>query len=370
MKITMFISTLGSGGAERAMTCLSEEFSRRGHELTVVTWNNQVEDFYKLHESVRRISVEYRKSPFARWYDLPGNISRFRAIRKAIASTEPDAVISFLDGTNELFLLSSFNEKYYKILSCQVDMRMHAHYNTRWIWLRRWLYRLADKIVFLDRAQGEWANRTFPGWNCTGIPNPLPAIDVIPDKETEHVIEEAKRFPKRIVAMGRLAPQKGFDMLLDAFVPLADKFPDWGLVILGEGDDREKLEIQREKLGLQQRVMMPGRVSKPHAVIASSDIFAFSSRYEGQGLALLEAIACGVPAVSYDCPSGPSEILQHEKSGLLVEAENVEAFRKALERLMTSEEERLAMSDFARRSVGRYDNEVICRQWDALLAGN
>ena len=366
-RLTLFISTLRGGGAERSVTVLAEAFAAAGHDVSVVTWNDAEPDSYRLPESVGRVRVSLGGGASVRWFDVVGNLRRLRAIHKAIAATRPDAVISFLDGTNELFLLASLGARYGKLISCQVDLCRHRHYNRRWALLRRWLYPLADRVVFLDRAQARWAEAHFSGWRCDGIANPLPTIETRPDAAAEAVLAQAAGFPRKLVAMGRLVPQKGFDMLLDAFAPLAGMHPDWALIILGEGPDRANLEAQRERLGLTARVVMPGFVARPHAVIAACDLFVFSSRYEGQGLALLEALACGTPAVSFDCPSGPSLVLRDGETGLLVAEGDVAALGAAMARLMRDDTERRRMAARAARSTDDYAPARILCEWVGLI---
>jgi glycosyltransferase involved in cell wall biosynthesis len=369
MKISLVTATLGGGGAERALLVLAEEFARRDHEVTIVTWSGEEPDSYAVPMGVERVRAGLsERNASVRWHDVIGNISRVLGIRRAVQKTQPDVVISFQDGTNELFLISSIGEGYKKLVSCQNDLTRHPHYNPRWETLRRYVYRLADRIVFLDRTQAEHAERHFAGWKCDGIPNPVPEIDVTPDAEAGEVLEKLSRFPIRLVAMGRLAHQKGFDLLLDAFKIVRREFPEAGLVILGEGHLRAELEEQRSRLGLEEGVLMPGRLSKPHAVIAQCDVFIFSSRYEGQGLALVEAMACGVPAVSFDCPSGPGLIINNNVDGLLVPPEDVRALSSAVIKLLSDESKREALRLAAKNVRERYSATKVCSMWESLFA--
>lgn len=367
MRITLLVASLGGGGAERAVTSLAEAFNLRGYAVTVVTWNSEEPDFYSLPPNIARKRVPLDNSTFFRWYNILGHLRRTYKLRSSIKETKPDVVVSFLDGTNELFLLSSIGQRYVKMISCQVDIREHKHYNLRWNAIRNMLYGLADRVVFLDGHQAKRASNIHPLWKCTGIPNPLPIIDISIPKDAEAVLVNTKKHPRNIVAMGRLTYQKGFDLLLEAFSPLAAQFPDWGLVILGEGPDRQKLEAQAEASGLDGRVFMPGRISNPHGIIAKCDVFAFSSRYEGQGLALAEAMACGIPVVSFNCPSGPSEIIVDQVDGILVPAQDVVSFGDALTVLMENEEKRETMGQKALAIADRLSTQGIVDSWDNLI---
>lgn len=368
MRLTLFSSTLRAGGAERAVVTLAEGFKSLGHDVSIVIWNSFEHDFYKIPAGVERSGLDLTPDQtYIRWYDLPGNIRRAWAIRRAISDTNPDAVISFQDGTNELFILSSIGARYLKLLSCQNDLTKRSHINSRWNFMRKNLYRLGDRVVFLDIEQAKHGEKQYKGWKCDGIPNPVSTIDLTPDDASTVVINELEKFPLRIVAMGRMVPQKGFDMLLKAFAGVLNIVPGTGLVILGEGPLRSELQEQCKTLGVENNVLMPGVLAKPHSVIGACDIFAFSSRYEGQGLALVEAMVCGTPPVSFDCPSGPNHIIRHEVDGLLVAAENVDALENGLVMLLLDSEKRLAMGEKAKEASARYNVEETCRQWEGLI---
>jgi len=137
-----------------------------------------------------------------------------------------------------------------------------------------------------------------------------------------------------VVAAGRLCRQKGFDLLLEAFGRIAREFPAARLIILGKGEERDPLRTLADSLGISARVDFPGWFPNPHAVISRASAFVLSSRYEGFPNALLEAMACGTPVVSTDCPSGPREILEDE-AGLLVPTEDPEAMAEALRALLS-----------------------------------
>lgn len=365
----MFIGTLGAGGAERALIVLAEGLQKRGHDVTVLTWINQEPDFYHVPEGVKHVRADIPANVVStRWYNAVGFVRRLFALRKSIQTTKPDVVISFLDGNNELFLLASIKERYRKILSCQIDMAEHDHFNSRWDRLREVIYKWADRIVFLDNEQAEGAHQKYPEWKCVGIPNPVVDIDTSPDTQAKEIINKLDNYPFRLAAMGRLANQKGFDLLLEAFKRIVQHFPEAGLVILGEGPLRDDLQEQINTLDLIGHVLMPGQIQNPHAVIAVCDIFVFSSRYEGQGLALVEAMACGVPAVSFDCPSGPAYIIRDQVDGLLVEPEDTKALSEAVLMLLNNEKKRLEFAREAEKVRERYRTDEICSQWEDIIS--
>ena len=153
--------------------------------------------------------------------------------------------------------------------------------------------------------------------NSRIIPKPV----LIPEYSEPDLKSETSS--KTLVAMGGLYELKGFDLLLKAFAPLCNKFPDWLLEIWGEEVQRETLESLRDELGLRERVRFPGLTKEHYKTMSRADIFVLSSRTEGFPNVLGEAMACGLPVVSFDCPCGPSEMIQDGVNGLLVPPANL-----------------------------------------------
>lgn len=168
--------------------------------------------------------------------------------------------------------------------------------------------------------------------------------------------------------MGRLAPEKGFDLLLEAYARIAGSHPGWSLTILGEGPERRRLESIVRAFGLAGRVSMPGRIEDPQGQLADAHAFALPSRYEGFPNALLEAMACGLPVVAFDCPSGPAEIVTHDRSGLLVPAGDVSGFATALSRVMGSAADRVRLGRSAREVVVRFAPDSVLDRWSRVLS--
>ena len=167
--------------------------------------------------------------------------------------------------------------------------------------------------------------------------------------------------------MGRLTRQKGFDVLLEAFARCNPQNRDWCLIILGEGEERSRLEALALRLGIESAVKFPGYVPEATRVLRDGDLFVLPSRYQGFPNALLEAMACGLPVISTDCPSGPSAIVRHGIDGLLIPPEDVVALSTAMCQLFATPDDRKRLASRAVEVVERFSLSTVMRSWDELL---
>jgi glycosyltransferase involved in cell wall biosynthesis len=361
MNITCVIHSMCGGGAERVMTHLAGGLARRGHRVTLTTMDPSIPDFYPVPEGVARTSPEGGAGT-CRWYQLHRQITRLRALRRRVSGQHPDVVISFMDATN-ILLLAAFRSGKPPVIACEHINPLYYRIGPHWELLRRLLYPSAARVVMLTEDTLAWARSLTPAWNAVAIANPVLA-PVFSDNSARPAYLGAQ---KNLMAMGRLHPQKGFDILLSAFAGIAGKFPHWQLTILGEGPERGRLEALRDRLGLTGRVSLPGASTAPCDILKHADLFVMPSRFEGFGMALAEAMACGLPAVSFDCPSGPGVILRHGVDGLLVAPEDERGLAAALEELMSDEEKRKSMAARAAEVVGRFSVEKYLDVWEKLL---
>lgn len=361
MKITCLIDALATGGAQRVITHLAEGLARRGHSVTLTTLNPSIPDFYAIPPGVERASVPLAGGPH-RWFNLRLQLRRFTALRKCLRAQAPDIIISFIDTTN-ILSLAMFPCGKPPVIACE---RINPDYNgigPHWRLLRRLLYPRAAKVVMLTEDALVWAQARLPRWNATAIPNPV--LPPVFSERTQRPEFFSKPF--NLVALGRLNRQKGFDLLIRAFAGLAARHPQWQLTIIGEGPERAALENMVRGSGLEGRVILPGASENPADILRYSDMFVLPSRYEGFPNALTEAMACGLPAVSFDCPSGPAAIVRSGIDGLLVPAEDVGALETALEALMSDENRRKGMALKAAEVIHRFDLRDYLDTWEALL---
>lgn len=359
-RITAVIGSLGCGGAERMLTWLSGALAERGHIVTLLTTDPFTSDFFRVPEGVSRLRAPREAHQSCRWYDISGQRRRIAALRSTLIGTQPDVVLTFLDTLNVSVLLARWGEALPVIVSERTDPRAHE-IGLRWSWLRRLCYPRAARVVVLTRSVAEWAGRIWPPWRVEVIPNPV----VPPVRSRGH--ESGPEAGKTLISIGRLHRAKGYDLLLRAFACIAADVPDWDLVIVGDGEERAALLGLAESLGVASRVRFAGLLAEPLAVRGKDTLFVLPSRYEGFPNALAEAMAIGLPVISFDCPSGPREIIRDGIDGLLVPAEDITALAETMRRLMHDGAERARLAARAPEVLQRFSPEVIIQNWERLI---
>jgi glycosyltransferase involved in cell wall biosynthesis len=216
-----------------------------------------------------------------------------------------------------------------------------------------------DALVTLTEADRDaYRGHLRRPTRVVAIPNAVPSMPAPPAGERAPVV----------LGVGRLTPQKGFARLVRAFALVAPEHPAWRLRICGDGRRRRSLRALVTRLGLTGRVELPGAVARIDEEMARASVFALSSRFEGFPMVLLEAMSMGLAIVSFDCPTGPRELLDDGRTGLLVPEGDVRALAAAIERLVTDEALRARLGAAAREAARAYAPDRVGVLWDELLA--
>lgn len=355
MKVMLVISALGSGGAERVMSDMANYWASCGITVQLVTFSSaDVKDFFPLDSRVRRLHLSRRRTTRGPLDKIKFNISRLSLLRQVVQQERPDAVLSFMDSTNVLTILACTGLNIPVVVSVRNDP-VKRQLPFAWHYARRWIYRHAQHVVAQSSAVADWLRKECRA-NVTVIPNPL--------RQLPAIAHERERL---ILAVGRLIPEKGHDVLLQAFSNLAHDYPDWNLAILGDGPLRQQLSEQRATLGLEGRVEMPGNVGNVEEWLARASIFVQSSRSEGFPNALLEAIGMGTAAISTDCAHGPSELIESGRNGLLVPVDDVPAMAAAIGKLICNESLRISYGKAAKFTSTQFSQRSVMSMWECLL---
>lgn len=355
--VVIVLPALGAGGSERVVSSIANHWAERGCKVAVITLERRgTPPYYKIDPGVDVIHLDLpnRRTGPLRGAWLAAN--RMLRLRRQLLRLAPDVVISFLTRTNILSLLAAKGTGIPVVVSERNNSELQTC-GAAWGWMRKQLYPTSFGLVTMTNG----AMDLFPR-------RQRPRSWVIPNEANLPVDLHLRRGQRILAAVGRLVPQKGFDLLLEAFARIARAHPDWTLVIWGEGPERAALERQRCALALDSRVQFPGVSERPGGWIETADAFVLSSRYEGWGIVLVEAMAAGLPVVSFDCRFGPSDMVTHEEDGLLVPNGDVEALSTELSRLMGNEALCISLGQAAAKSARRFSRERVMARWDEVVS--
>ncbi|RNL82353.1 glycosyltransferase family 4 protein [Halostreptopolyspora alba] len=380
MKITILIANAyGMGGTIRTVFNLAGGLAER-HEVEIVSLVQHTEEpFFTLPDGVRLRSLTWIGPP-TEGRESPGRLERRRErrparpvppsefrrnrylnartereVRRLLRRTDADVVMGTRPGIN--LMLAKWAPR--RLLTIgQVHTHLGSHGPDLRAEIRRRYPRLDGLVVLTDSDRDMFADflRPPPGWLVT-MPNALPPGHY-PRSSQENPI---------IVAAGRIAAVKQYPKLLEAFSMVAHVHPEWRLRIYAGGEGQDDLRDQIADMGLSNQVTLMGRTRDLPGELSKGSILAVSSRYEGFGMTIIEAFSVGVPVVSFDCPQGPREIIEHERNGLLVPAQEVTSLGWALLRMVENHDERLRMSDAAIRASETYALPVITRRWEEYI---
>lgn len=359
-RVLLVIGGLDCGGAQRALADMANYWQRLGWAVTLATWSGpEVQDFYELDERVGRVrlSAAVATSQASRLQALRRVFVRMVRFRRLVAATAPDAVLSFIDVSNVLTILSTRGLGVRVVVSERTNPGQNNTISRLWKSLRWATYRWAEVVVAQTGDAARWL-QVRCGVSAVVIPN---CIRRMPDLDIS-------RAPL-IVAVGRLTHEKGIDTLLRAFALLSGQFPDWRLAIAGDGPERASLVRLREELDLVKRVDFLGEIREVETLLASAGMFVHASRREGFPNAILEAMAMGAPVIGTDCPSGPSDIIRDRVNGRLIVVDDVGGLVEAMAEFINNPELRSRMTSEALRVRHAYAQDLIMDRWNAALFG-
>ncbi|GHT75447.1 glycosyl transferase [Bacteroidia bacterium] len=374
MKIVYIVGNLGnSGGIERVLSTKANYFADLiGYEVHIIVGGKRPNSlFYHFSDKINFHFLAIDFPSQKPWHYMIGTKEKelyYKKVQQLLVRIKPDVTISLFgqdaeflykikDGSRKI-LEFHFTKNYLKHLGESLVNDKYRFFRKYWLlFLQKREEHIAEKydhIVLLTQKDKElWGG----GDKFEVIPNPL---SFTTDKQA--ALEN-----KLIVSMGRLVYPKGFQYLIRAFSLLKDKYPDWKITIYGEGHDKELLQKEINTLSLQENIFLKDPVQNVESVLLESSLFVLPSLYDGFGLVLTEAMACGVPCIAFDCECGPSEILTDNQDGFLVEVKNVEELAKQMAVLMSDIQLRKAMRIQAKENVQRFDLIRIMEKWERYL---
>lgn len=356
--VLLVVSHLGHGGTQRVVCNLANGWSRQGHRVRILLMNRRLSNAIRLD---REVETEYLVYVPPRWtfLHLGGLYKRARwlwNLRRRIRRSRAPVVISFIRSTNAQVLLACLGQAGQRIIVCERNDPVRQPIPQPWATLSRLLYRTASLVTVNSNGAAKTLASLVPDQKLAYVPNILTAAP-----PTEFRLQAPT-----IVAGGRLVPQKALDVLFRAFAARQGELEGWRIALLGEGSARRDLEQLARSLAIDDRIDWPGHVPEPYAYFRAADIFVLPSRYEGMPNSLLEAMSCGLPVVVSDASPGPLEVVEHEKSGLVVPCDDVEALATAMARLANSPDLRRVLGSAGAAAVQPFTPSRALATWTEL----
>lgn len=349
----------GAGGLERVLSIKASYLAEKyGYEVTILSLNEGGNNpFYEFSPKINSVSIPVFGNP-AQY------ITSYRkGIKDIVAQTNPDIILVCDDGLKAFFIPTILKTIipiiYERHVSKEIEMNHEFPFWKKALIKAKWqiMESLAGNFQkFVVLTQGnmeEW--KTLK--NMLVIPNPL---SFYPE-------ESSSLQNKKVIAVGKQGYQKGYDRLLRSWKMVQEKYPDWHLEIYGKIAPEFKLGELAQDLEIENSVSFFPPDKEIQSKYLDASVYVMSSRFEGFGMVLIEAMACGVPCVSFDCNYGPSDIIRHNEDGFLVQNGNVESLSETLMKVLEQEDLRQKLGENAKENVKRFLPETIVQKWDDLF---
>ena len=362
-----------AGGVERVLSLKANYFADHyGYDITIVLTEGKNKPlFYPLSDKIKVVNLDidfeelwtcsflkkilvYLKKQRIYKKRLTEELMRLRPdITISLLRREINFLTSVKDGSKKIGELhvNRFNYRNFEAGEANAIKNLFAK-----LWMRNLvshLKRLDRFVVLTEEDKASWIE--------------LNNVIVIPDPLAFTIDEVSPLANKRVIAVGRYVYQKGFDLLLQAWAKMENQYSDWELVVYGMGD-RDPYEQIIDDLRIDRsRCHLYGSTPDIKKEYLNSSLFVFSSRFEGFGMVLIEAMACGLPVISFDCPCGPKDIICHEEDGLLVPSDDTDSLADAMHKLMYDDVLRKDMASKALKNVRRFQLDEIALRWKSLF---
>jgi len=362
-----------AGGVERVLTLKANYMADvLGYDITIIlTEGKEKPLFYPLSKKIKVINLDidfealWTCSFFKKIFVY---LQKQRIFKKRLTEElirlKADITVSLL--RREINFINDIQDGSRKIGELHVNRANYRNFEAgdtnivKRLFAKYWMHNLVSHLKRLDRFV-VLTEEDKVSW--TELSN----VEVIPDPLAFDIDQVSPLTNKRVIAVGRYVYQKGFDLLLHAWKLIEQQHPDWELVIYGMGE-RMPYEQLIDKLKIDRnRCHLNGSTPDIKAEYLNSSLFVFSSRFEGFGMVLIEAMACGLPVVSFDCSCGPKDIVRNNEDGLLVPSGCVDSLAEAMHQMMSDESLRQKMAKVATKNVQRYKLNKVCQDWQRLF---
>ena len=356
MHIAMSISSLTKGGAERVMVNLAEHFVSEGHQVTIVTQYRK-ENEYAISPQIKRVISDIEGEEISKSRIL-NFVRRFRKLRGIWKAEKPDMILSFIGKNNMMAVLTSRGLSIPVAVSVRGEPK-EEYYNGILRFGAKVLFGFAEGVILQTRRCFDF----FPDRvkkNAVILHNPVSASFF---RDRYEGVRE-----KTVVAVGRVDNNKNHEMLIRAFAEISAEFPEYQLIIYGEGPERERLKKMVEQMGMAERISLPGSIDNVSEAIYKAEVFVLPSNTEGVPNTLIEAMLMGLCVISTDCPcGGPADLVNHGENGLLFPVGDTEALKEQLALVLSDADLREHLGKNATTIKDVFWPEKVYGEWETYF---
>lgn len=343
-----------SGGTERVGTVIANELHKKGQfEISIVSlWEDKKKTFFHLEQGIKRDTL------FSDHVSGKKILTYVKAVKKYVESNRIDVLVD-IDGILDLYSIPALKKTKCKLVSWE----QFSYYISPFVSYRKYTRKMAAKkanaiVVLTESDKNNYLKELEISGEIRTIYNPVektPSIINYDDKS------------KIIITVGRLSPDKGFDMLVKVASKVFDKHDDWKWIIIGNGEEEPMIREEIKKNRLEENLFLLGKKENLLEYYRKSALYVATSRYEGFGLTLLEAKNAKLPCVSFNCPEGPKEIIRDGVNGYLVDCFDIEQMAGKINELIENENKRKLFSENALVGTEKFKIEEVVEQWSELF---
>lgn len=364
--ILVVLSALNMGGTQRNVSILVNEWAKVGHKVTLIcTYEEEIAKHFLIHKDVKLIF--FKKNIFTSKFKPLNLLRKLLKLRKIIKSQDPDVIVSFLSRINVAVALAAFRLRS-SLIICERSWPPFVSLNKKILWFRKIIFKNVKKIVVQTTKSKKWLEKGLSQIEVIVIPNPtLYPIPISRQNiiNPRSIVNESRRI---ILASGRMDKVKQFDLLIKAYSKIKNSHDNWDLVILGEGIERKSLDSLVESLKLKKRVFLPGKAGNISEWYERANLFVLSSQVEGFPNVLLEAMSYGIPSISFDCDTGPRDMIEQGVNGVLINPKEKDVgLSEAMDELIMNKEYRQKLSENSVLVREKYSLSNVMDKWNRAL---